>query len=275
MEETADKAMELVVNTLTTYGMSVIGAIVTLIIGWWLANRIRGWINRLFNKRQELDPMLGSFLASFARYLVLAATALAVLAKFGIETTSLIAMLGAAGLAIGLALQGTLSNIAAGVMILIFRPFKVGDFVEIGGLNGTVKAVSLFVTELATADNIQRLVPNSQIWGAAISNYSAHDKRRVDFVFGIGYGADIDKAMAIILELVNADERVHKDPEPFVAVSNLGDSSVDITTRVWANTSDYWGVKFDLTKKVKEAFDAQGIDIPFPTRTVFSVNDTD
>lgn len=227
--------------------------------------------HEIFAAHEELDPMLGAFLASLARYLVIIVTILAVLAKFGVETTSLIAVFGAAGLAVGLALQGTLSNLAAGVMLLVFRPFKIGDYVEVAGLNGSVKKVTLFITELTTADNVQRLIPNGEVWGSAISNYSAHDKRRVDLVFGIGYGADIDAAMNVIVDLAKADSRSHANPEPFVAVSNLGDSSVDITARVWCNTSDYWGFKFDLTKKVKETFDARGIDIPFPTRTVHTV----
>jgi small conductance mechanosensitive channel len=272
MQENTSEILDLVVDTLVTYGLNMIGALVIFIIGMWLAGRVRNLVQKIFARHEELDPMLGAFLSSLARYLVIIVTILAVLAKFGVETTSLLAVFGAAGLAVGLALQGTLSNLAAGVMLLLFRPFKIGDFVEVAGLNGTVKKVSLFLTELATGDNVQMLVPNAEVWGSAITNYNAHPKRRVDFVFGIGYGADIDAAMAIIKDLAVADARTYKDPEPFLVVSNLGDSSVDITVRIWCDTSDYWKLKFDLTKAVKEAFDAKGIDIPFPTRTVHTIS---
>lgn len=273
MDEQLSPIVEQLMAVLATYGLNVVGAFVILLIGLWLAGRVKRMILKIFGRYNELDPMLGNFLASLARYLVIIVTVLAVLAKFGVETTSLLAVFGAAGLAVGLALQGTLSNLAAGVMLLVFRPFKIGDFVEVAGLNGTVKAVSLFVTELATPDNIQRLIPNGEVWGSAISNYNAHPTRRVDFVFGIAYDASIDAAMSIIKTKLGQDDRIHKDPEPVIVVSNLGDSSVDITVRVWANTSDYWGIKFDQTKAVKEAFDAEGIGIPFPTRTVYTFSD--
>jgi len=154
-------------------------------------------------------------------------------------------------------------------MLLVFRPFRVGQFVELNGMSGTVKDLTLFSTELATGDNIQIILPNSSVWGSPLKNYSAHPTRRVDMVYGIAYDADIDKAMSIIKAAIAADDRCHKAPEPLVVVGNLGDSSVDITTRVWCSSADYWGVKFDLTKKIKEAFDAEGVDIPFPTRTVY------
>ena len=273
MDEQVSNITDLLMVSLATYGLNMVGALVILIIGLWIAGRVRTFVIKVFGKYEHLDPMLGNFLASLARYLIIIVTVLAVLAKFGVETTSLLAVFGAAGLAVGLALQGTLSNLAAGIMLLIFRPFKIGDFVEVAGLTGSVARVTLFITELTTPDNVQRLIPNGEVWGSAISNYNAHPIRRCDLVFGIAYDASIDAAMAAIRELAGADGRVHKDPDPFIVVSNLGDSSVDITVRVWCDAPDYWGVKFDLTKAVKETFDARGIDIPFPTRTVHTVSD--
>ncbi len=172
--------------------------------------------------------------------------------------------MGAATLAIGMALQGTLSDLAAGFMLILFRPYKLGQFVDIAGTSGTVKDINLFVTELATPDNVQIIVPNGQAWGAVITNFSHHATRRVDLVFGIDYGDDIEKAKAIILRLADADERVMSDPAPWVRVTNLGDSSVDLTTRIWVAAEDFWEVKFGLTQAVKEAFDNEGISIPYP-----------
>jgi len=189
-----------------------------------------------------------------------------VLGRFGIQTTSLAALIGAAGLAVGLALQGTLSNVAAGVMLVAFRPFKVGDFIEAAGTSGTVRAVTLFTTELTSADNVLIIVPNGDIWSSAITNYSYFETRRCDLVFGVSYDTDLRKAEQAILKCIRADDRAHPAPEPFVKVSNLGDSSVDFTVRVWCDAADYWGLKFDLTRAVKEAFDKAGIEIPFPTR---------
>ncbi|MCB2099890.1 MAG: mechanosensitive ion channel [Rhodobacterales bacterium] len=260
--------MDLIVSIVTTYGLSVIGAIAILIIGWIAAGWVRSGVTKALKRVKGVDDMLTGFFASMARYAVLAFTIIAVLDQFGVETTSLIAVFGAAGLAIGLALQGTLSNVAAGVMLLLFRPFKVGDYIDGGGVAGTVKDVGLFITEFSTPDNVKIIVPNSQLWGASIKNFSANPTRRVDFVFGIGYGDDIDKAMAVIRQVAEADARVHKDPEPFIVVGNLGDSSVDLTTRLWCNAGDYWGVKFDVTKAVKQAFDREGVSIPFPQRDV-------
>jgi len=187
-----------------------------------------------------------------------------VLGIFGIEATSLVAMMGAATLAIGLALQGTLSDLAAGFMLILFRPYKLGQYVDIAGTKGTVKDLNLFVTELVTPDNVQIIVPNGQAWGAVITNYSAHDTRRVDYLFGIDYGDNAGDAMKIILDLAAADPRVLDDPEPWAKVTNLGDSSVDIGVRLWCAADDYWDLKFDMTKTVKEAFDAKGISIPYP-----------
>jgi len=263
---------DLLVPLIVDNGINLVAAILILIVGFWLAGRARRLTIRALNKPLRADEMLTSFFGSIVRYLVIIVTVLAVLGRFGVETTSLIAVLGAAGLAVGLALQGTLSNVAAGVMLLVFRPFRVGHFVELGGMSGTVKELNLFTTELATGDNIQIIIPNSSVWGQPLKNYSAHATRRVDMVFGISYGSDIDKAMGIVHAAIAADTRCLKEPAPLVVVGALGASSVDLTTRVWCAGADYWAVKFDLQKKVKEAFDAEGIEIPFPTQTVYHHN---
>lgn len=261
------QAMDVLVEFATGYGLSIIGAIVILIVGWIAA----GWISAAVGRglqRANVEATLRIFFANSVRYLVLGFVVIAVLNQFGVQTASLIAVFGAVGLAIGLALQGTLGNIAAGVMILLFRPFRVGDYVDIAGVAGTVKAVALFSTELATPDNVQIVVPNGAVWGSVVKNYSFHPTRRVDFVFGIAYEDNIGQAMQAIHDEIKADNRVHAEPEPMVVVANLGDSSVDLTVRVWTDSADYWGLKFDLTRAVKERFDRDGITIPYPQRTV-------
>ena len=255
------------------HGLSMLSAVLILIAGFWFAGKARQWTITGIARIPGIDEMLQNFFGTMVRYLVLIFTLLAVLAKFGVQTASLIALLGAAGLAVGLALQGTLSNVAAGVMLLIFRPFRAGHYVEVGGIGGTVKLLSLFTTELTTPDNVQIFVPNSQIWGQAVRNFSFHPTRRVDFSFGISYADDIGKAMAAIRAELEADPRCLKEPEPFLGVGSLGDSSVTITARAWTMTSDYWPFKFDLTRRVKERLDSEGITIPFPTRTVYTEGD--
>ena len=264
MEDAVKEAIAL----LTTYGLKIIGAILIFIIGKMIAGWVQRGIKQWLQRSGKLDETLIGFFSSFARYAVLIVTLLAVLSQFGVETTSLIAVFGAAGLAIGLALQGTLSNVAAGVMLLIFRPFQVGQFVETAGISGTVKSLSLFITELATPDNVQILVPNSQVWGAIVKNFSHHETRRVDLVMSIDYTDDIDKAIGVVKNLATADSRVLSDPEPMVVVGNLGESSVDLTIRVWCQAGDYWPLKFDLTKRLKQQFDAEHLTIPFPQHTV-------
>lgn len=239
-------------------------AIVVLIVGWFLAGLLSSMVRKRVNASPRIDDTLGNFAASIIKWLILLVTIIAVLQLFGIQATSLVAVLGAATLAIGLALQGTLSDLAAGVMLILFRPYKLGQYVDIGGTAGTVKDINLFMTELVTPDNVQIVLPNGKAWGSIITNYSTHPTRRVDFTFGIDYSDDIDKAIGIITELATADERVHKDPEPWVRVTNLGDSSVDLGVRLWCAAGDYWELKFAMTKKVKEAFDAKGISIPYP-----------
>jgi small conductance mechanosensitive channel len=234
------------------------------ILGMMVAGSLRKGIRDAAYKSHRFDDTLGVFFASLAYWGVMIVVLIAVLSRFGVETTSLVATLGAATLAIGLALQGTLSNLAAGVMIVLFRPYGLGDWVDIGGQAGTVKDINLFTTVLATGDNKRVIVPNGQSWGSVITNYSANETRRVDLGFSIDYGDDINKAMDVIKATLNADARVHTDPAVFTAVSAHGASSIDIVCRAWCATGDYWGVYFDAMKNVKEAFDANGISIPYP-----------
>lgn len=268
MDESISIYFEEALATVTTYGLDVIGAIVILIAGFIVSGWVRTGIENSLKRFPRLDDTLRGFAGVLGKYLVLAFAFIATLERFGVETTSFIAVLGAAGLAIGLALQGTLSNVAAGVMLLLFRPFKAGDYIDGGGVAGTVKSLSLFTTELATPDNVQIVLPNAELWGKAIKNYSHHATRRVDWLIGIGYGDDMDKAIGVIRKLADADERVHADPEPFVVIGELGDSSVNLVVRLWCDVANYWGLKFDMTKAIKEAFDAEGISIPFPQRDV-------
>lgn len=246
------------------FGWRVVGALAVVIIGL----RIAGWLGRLVrniaNKRDDIDDTIGNFFGSMVRWAMTAAVFIAALQVFGVQATSFVAILGALTLAIGLSLQGALGNIASGVMIMIFRPYKLGDYVELAGVAGTVKDINLFQTVLATIDNVQIMVPNSQSIDGVIKNYSGYTTRRVDITFGIDYGDDMDKAVGIIKGLIEADTRILKDPEPFVKVINLNDSSVDIQSRTWVNAPDYFDVKFDLIKNTKAAFDEQGITIPYP-----------
>ena len=271
MDEQIQQTTELVMALIAAFGLHVIGAILILVLGWIAAGWAKKAIIRVLSRTDRVDPMLRGFIASFARYGIIAFTRLAVLSKFGIQTASLIAVMGALGLAIGLTLQGTLGHIAAGVMILIFRPFKVGYYVEVGGHGGTVKMVTLFTTELATPDNVRILVPNGQIWESAVRNYSYYDTRRPDMALGIAYEADIDRAIAAVNALIAADPRAMAEPEPLVVVGELGASSVDLTNRIWCARGDYWGLRFDLTKALKERMDAEGISIPYPQRDVHMI----
>lgn len=255
------------IASLEAYGGLVVNAfkaLIIIIIGWIAS----GWVGRAIRKRvlssDALDDTLGSFVASIVRWVILLIVFVAVLGIFGIEATSLVAVMGAATLAIGLALQGTLSDLAAGFMLVLFRPYSLGQYVSIGGTGGTVKDLNLFFTVLVTPDNVQITMPNGQAWGAIITNYSANDIRRLDLTFGIDYADDPDKAMGILLELATGDERVHSDPEPWVRVVNLGDSSVDIGCRFWCDASEYWELKWHLLKSAKAEFDKQGISIPYP-----------
>lgn len=239
-------------------------AVVVLVLGWILAAILSRFVRHRVVRYTRLDETIGSFASNVVRWLILIVTLIAVLNLFGIEATSLVAVLGAATLAIGLALQGTLSHVAAGVMLIIFRPYRIGQFVDIDGVSGTVRDLTLFTTELVTPDNVQIILPNGKAWGAVITNYSANPVRRLDLTFNIDYDDDADRAMGVIMEVATADKRVHREPEPWIRVVNLGESSVDLGVRLWCDTSDYWELKFFLTKAVKEAFDANGITIPYP-----------
>lgn len=259
--------MNTLVPVLVEWGLKVLGAIAVLVIGRIAAGMIRSTVRRAM-KRAEVDATLIPFISSLVYWAALAVVLIAVLNLFGVQTTSLVAILGAAGLAVGLALQGTLSNFAAGVMLLVFRPFKVGDFVEIGGTSGGVVTVGIFSTIMKTPDNVMITVPNSQVWGNEIKNYNGFDTRRVDMVMGIGYDDDIQVAMDTIRDIVAADERVLAEPATQIAVSNLGDSSVDIIVRPWCAGTDYWPLRFDLTRRLKEGLEAAGCSIPYPQRDV-------
>ena len=252
---------------LAVYGIRVIGAIAIFIIGRWVARGIRNLLRRLMT-RAKVDKTLISFLGNLSYVIMLAVVVVAALNNLGIQTTSIIAVMGAAGLAIGLALKGSLSNFASGVMMVIFRPFKVGDHIEAAGTSGTVEDIQIFTTQMKSPDNKTIIVPNAKIMSGNIINYSAKGTRRVDMTFGIGYDDDIDKARAIIRDIIEKDERVLKDPKPLVAVSELADSSVNFTVRVWTKSGDYWGFYWDTTEAVKKRFDAEEIGIPFPQHDV-------
>ena len=258
---------ERVYTMLTLYGLRVVSAIAIFIIGRWVAKGMIQIIERIMVKR-KVDETLVSFVSNLGYVVLLAFVIIAALNKLGIQTASIIAVLGAAGLAIGLALQGSLANFAAGILMIIFSPFKVGDYIEGAGVTGTVESIQIFTTQLKTPDNKTIIIPNAKISGDNIVNYSTKGSRRVDLVFGIGYSDDIDKARHIIMDILSEDERVYKDPEPVVLLSELADSSVNLTTRAWSKSADVWDIYFETTEKVKKTFDAQGITIPFPQRDV-------
>ena len=255
----------------------MVGSVLAAILLLFAAFIIGGWVRRKIVQvalaREELDDTLFTFFGNLARYAVLVLALVVVMNTFGVQTTSLVAAIGAAGLAIGLALQGTLSNLAAGVMIILFRPIKLGDFVSVSGVSGTVKDISLNTTELATVDNVQVIVPNAQVWGSVITNYSVYDTRRAEWIFGVSYGANLAMAEKVIRDTILSDPRALKDPAPFCQVNNLGDSSVDFLVRVWCKSSDKFSFEADMKRLVKEALDAAGIDIPFPTQTLIQVSE--
>jgi small conductance mechanosensitive channel len=258
------------VDFLATILGNVLAALLIIVAAFVFAGWVKRRIIKISRRHAQLDNTLFSFFANVSRYVILAFSVIFVLNTFGLQTTSLVAAFGAAGLAIGLALQGTLSNLAAGVMIVAFRPIKLDDFVEVGGQMGTVKSISLNLVELATIGNVQVLIPNSQVWGNQIVNYSAYSTRRAEWSFGVSYGTDLAKAEKIILETIMADLRGKSDPEPFIQVNNLNTSSVDFLVRVWVEASDYFAYQADMKRRVKEALDAGGIEIPFPTRTIIT-----
>ena len=261
--------VEMITTYLMTIGVQVATnvalAALILIVGFLVAGAAARTVRRLPDRNPRLDQTLANFFASMAKWSILAVVIIAVLTRFGVETTSLVAALGAVTLAIGFALQGALSNVAAGVMIVFFRPYKIGDYVEVADVSGSVKEVTLFYTELNTPDNKQIIIPNGQAWGDVITNYSAYPTRRCDFTFSASYDDDIDKVQDVIREVFDADERVLKDPALFVEVGAHGESSIDYTVRAWCKAGDYWGLHFDMNKQIKIAFDKAGVDIPYPT----------
>ena len=251
----------------TEFGVKIFAALAVFIIGRWVTKFIVNLIRKLMDKR-EVDPTVTKFIRNLIYFALLTFVVLASLGLLGIQTTSFIAVVGAAGLAIGLALQGSLANFAAGFLLILFRPFKVGDFIDAAGVAGTVEAIELFTTRMVSPDNKTIIIPNSKLTGDNIVNFSTKGTRRADMVFGIGYDDDIDKARGIITDVLSNDERVLKDPPLQVAVSELADSSVNFVARAWVNAGDYWGVVFDVTEAVKKRFDAEGVNIPFPQRDV-------
>jgi small conductance mechanosensitive channel len=262
-QQLIDAAWNMVVN----HYLDVVSAIVILAVGRIFA----GWARKLTRKaleRGNVDATLVPFLAKLIYYAVLAVVVIAVLNRIGIATTSVVAIFGAAGLAVGLAMQNTLANFASGVMLLLFRPFKLGDYIDAGGTAGTVMEIGIFSTTLKSPDNIKITVPNSQVYGSTISNYNGFETRRIDMMMGISYDDDIQTAIDTIRSIVSADDRVLADPETQIAVANLGDSSVDIVVRPWVNAADYWAVRFELTRKLKEGLEGAGCSIPYPQRDV-------
>ncbi|GAA0784540.1 mechanosensitive ion channel family protein [Marinobacterium sediminicola] len=242
-------------------------AIAIFMVGRWVVKLLINLLGRMLRKT-KMDNMLINFVSSIAHALLLLFVVVAALGQLGVDTTSLIALIGAAGLAIGLSLQDSLKNFAAGVMLIVFRPFREGDFVEAGGVSGIVEHITIFNSVFRTGDNREIILPNGKIYSDCIINYSKRDTRRVDMVFGIGYGDDLLKAKRVLMEILEQDERVLKDPAPVVSVAALGDSSVNFNVRPWVKTSDYWAVLWDTTEKVKLEFDRQGISIPFPQMDV-------
>lgn len=261
------------VELATVYGLRFVGAIAILVIGWTIGGRVGKYVRNACARSKRIDNTLGAFFGSLARYSINVFTLIAVLSQFGIQTASLIAVLGAAGLAIGLSLQGTLGHLASGVLLLLFRPFKIGDYIEVGGHSGTVENLSLFMTELTMPDGVQILIPNGKVWDQAMKNYSHSPTRRFQVNVGISYDDDIDKAIKVAGKVLENDKRVLKDPAPQIVVSNLGDSSVDIIVRGWANKPDFWDTHFAMHKALKEAMDKAGIEIPYPQRTMHIIEE--
>jgi len=246
------------------FATNILLALVIFIVGSWIAGRVGKFVTGLGNRYEKLDSTLFTFLGSLARYVILAFVFIAVLNRFGVETTSIVALLGAAGLAVGLALQGAMSNLAAGVMLMIFRPYKVGDFVDAAGTFGNVEEITLFTTVMRTFDHQQIIIPNGKIWGEQIINHSHHEVRGVDFLFGISYGSDIDLARRTIDKVLADHPHILADPAPFVEIETLNNSSVDFRVRPFVNGANYFDVLYSVPEQMKKAFDAAGVSIPFP-----------
>ena len=256
---------------LIEYGSHVLFALLTLLVGWWLINRVVNTLER-FTRQRHADPMLSGFISSLASALLRIMLLISVAGMLGIQTTSFIALLGAAGLAVGMALQGSLSNFAGGVLILFLRPFRAGDYIEAQGVGGTVESIMIFHTVLKTGDNKTIILPNGTLSNGSIVNFSRKPTRRVDINVGIDYEDDIKKARSILLALAAADERVLQDPAAVVYLTSLGDNSVNLSLRMWVKNADYWGVFFTLQENIKERFDQEGVSFPFPQRTLHIQN---
>ena len=262
---------DLIQNLIIPWAIKIAVALAILIIGRWIAKWLTGVVRKLMAK-SNMDDMLIQFLGNIVYTILLLVVVMAALDHIGIQTTSLLAVFGAAGLAIGLALKDSLGNFSSGVMLILFRPFKVGDFIEAGGESGVVEEVRMFATILRTGDNREVIIPNSQIYGGTIVNYSANETRRIDLVFGIGYDNDIAKAKQTLDSVMQQDERILSYPAPAVAVGELANSNVNFNVRPWVKSTDYWPVRADMLEKVKLAFDANGISIPYPQQDVYMRN---
>ena len=264
MEKYTDYAVKLLEN----YGLKILLAIGVLIVGLWLI-KIVSRLFLKFLKKRDIDPSLKSFLKSFISITLKLLLIITVISMAGVDATAFIAIFASVGIGIGMAMSGTLQNVAGGIFILFLKPYTIGNFIKVAGEMGSVKEIHVFNTILNTTDNKVIIIPNGQVLNGVITNFSKEQFRRVDLTFGIGYNDDIDKAKGLIMDLINADKRIINEPaEPFVRVGNLGDSSVDFTIRLWADASDYWGIYFDMTENVKKSFDANGISIPFPQTDV-------
>lgn len=258
-------------DIVAVWGLKVIAAIAIFIIGRWVAKGVRSGVRRMMDKA-DVDPIIMGFIGSITYIALLAFVIIAALGQLGIQTTSFIAILGAAGLAIGLALQGSLANFAAGFLMIMFRPFKVGDFIEGAGVAGVVDTIQIFTTTLRTGDNKTIIIPNAKLSGDNIINYSAQTRRRVDMTVGVAYDANLSKVRDVLKDIISKESRVHSDPEPLIVVGELADNSVNFVVRVWTDTGDYWGVKFAMTETIKNRFDEEGIGIPFPQRDLHIVS---
>lgn len=264
MEEIVDKIQEL----FALFGLKIIVAILIFIIGQWIAKLVRNILEKILRRSSKVDNTLVDFLGNLTYVVLLIFIIIAALGQLGVQTASLVALLGAAGLAVGLALQGSLANFAAGILLIIFRPFKVEDFIEAAGVSGTVEKIEIFTTQIVTLDNKTVIIPNAKLTGDNIVNFTKKGIRRVDLVAGVSYGDDIDKVKEAINEVLNSDDRILDDPPPHVAVSEMADSSVNFVVRPWVKAEDYWDVYFSVTENIKKNFDAKGITIPFPQRDV-------
>lgn len=272
MDKQTQEIIEGVVAITIEYGVDIVGAIVLLIIGWTVAGWARRGIRHALERVPRMDETLKPFLAKLVWYVIMAFVLVAVLSQFGVQTTSVIAVLGAAGLAIGLALQGTLANVASGVMLLFLRPFNIGDYVDAGGIAGTVVEIGLFNTEIKTRKGLCLIVPNKIIWESPITNFSRNPTRRFDITVSISYGDDVNGATDLLMGLLTGDERILDDPEPLAVVEELGDSAVIINLRAWTRAEDFWAAVWDLKKAIKVEFEVAGYSIPFPQRDIHIVS---